>query len=84
MRRLIAVIALMFIITMAMMAGSALADSPVRPPGSPPPAHPHHVHKGNGGCVDINSVFFVPHPHGLHQGSTASGPNRGPFHGSCH
>ena len=47
-------------------------------------AHPHHVHTGNGGCVDIDSVLFEPSTRGLHRGSNASGgPARGPFHGSC-
>jgi hypothetical protein len=42
------------------------------------------VDTGNGGCVDINSVFFIPSgTNGLHQGSNASGPTRGPFHGTC-
>lgn len=72
--------------------GAAAADeSPVRhAPGGG--AHSHHVHTGNGGCVDIDSVFFLPLDHGLHQGANASSfgnPNdqdttRGPFHGPCH
>lgn len=73
--------------------GVAMADSqsPVRHEPGTAGEHTHHVHTGNGGCVDIDSVFFIPTDHGLHQGANASSfgnPNdpdstRGPFHGTC-
>jgi hypothetical protein len=66
-----------------MLAGPAHADPPVahEPTGS---AHTHHVHTGQGGCVDIASVLFMADSRGLHQGSNASqGPLQGPFHGTC-
>ena len=66
--------------------GTALVAGPVaaHPPNQGEFLHSHHVHTGNGGCVDIDSVLFVPDTRGLHQGSNASrGPLQGPFHGSC-
>jgi hypothetical protein len=69
--------------TLALFAGVANAQAPQSPVGEGPPAHPHHVHTGNDGCVDIDAVFFEPDVRGLHQGSNASGPTRGPFHGTC-
>lgn len=80
------------LLTLALVAGPAVANgnSPVRhEPGGF--AHSHHVHTGNGDCVDIASVLFVPAENGLHQGSNASSfgnhndpdPTRGPFHGTC-
>jgi hypothetical protein len=69
--------------TLALFAGVANAQATQSPVGGEG-AHPHHVHTGNDGCVDINSVFFEPDVRGLHQGSNASGgPDRGPFHGTC-
>ena len=58
--------------------GAPAEQSPVGGPG----AHPHHVHTGNG-CRNINAVLFEPDTRGLHRGSNASGPTRGPFHGTC-
>jgi hypothetical protein len=66
-----------------MLAAPAQADPPVahEPAGS---AHTHHVHTGQGDCVDISSVLFMADHRGLHQGSNASqGPTQGPFHGTC-
>jgi hypothetical protein len=69
---------------MTLFAGVANAQAPQSPVGGAD-AHPHHVHTGNGRCVDINSVFFEPDTRGLHQGSEASGGHDlGPFHGPCH
>jgi hypothetical protein len=69
--------------TLALFAGVANAQAPQSPVGGPG-AHPHHVHTGNDGCVDIDAVFFEPDVRGLHQGSNASGgPDLGPFHGTC-
>ncbi len=70
--------------TLALFAGVANAQAPQSPVGGPG-AHPHHVHTGNDGCVDINSVLFEPTTRGLHQGSEASGGHAlGPYHGPCH
>ena len=71
------------VMLMALFAGVANADPAAQSPVGGPGAHPHHVHTGNGGCVDIDSVFFEPAGRGLHRGSNASGPTRGPFHGTC-
>lgn len=67
----------------ALAAAPALADPPVaHEPGGT--AHTHHVHTGNGECVDIDSVLFMVDHRGLHQGANASrGPLQGPFHGTC-
>ena len=63
---------------------AALGDPAAQSPVGGPHAHPHHVHTGNGGCVNIDSVLFEPDTRGLHQGSNASrGPLQGPFHGTC-
>lgn len=80
------------LLALTVLGGPASAEGhpPVRhEPGGG--AHSHHVLTGNGGCVDIDAVFFVPATSGLHQGSNASSftnPNdpdatRGPFHGAC-
>lgn len=72
-------------LALAPWGGAAANESPVRfAPGGVGNAHPHHVHTGNGGCVNINSVFFVQTDHGLHQGATESGSETGPWHGPCH
>ena len=90
MRRIAIVSAALALLMSLGGAASAQGSSPVRhEPGDP--AHSHHVHTGNGGCVDIDSVLFMPTGNGLHQGSNASSlgnPNamdttRGPFHGTC-
>lgn len=75
------------------MGGVARADgqSPVRHEPGTEGQHSHHVHTGNGDCVDIASVLFIPAGHGLHRGANSSSfgnPNdpdtsRGPFHGTC-
>ncbi len=70
--------------TLALFAGVANAQATQSPIGGTG-AHTHHVHTGNGGCVDIDSVQFEPTDRGLHQGSNASGGETlGPFHGTCH
>lgn len=72
-------------ISAAAIAGPAQADPPVSDqPLGPGFAHTHHVHTGQGGCVDIDSVYFMVDHRGLHQGANASrGPLQGPFHGTC-
>lgn len=43
-------------LALAPWGGAAANESPVRfAPGGVGNAHPHHVHTGNGGCVNINS-----------------------------
>ncbi len=68
---------------MAVFTGVANAQPAEESPVGGPGAHPHHVQTGNGGCVDIDSVRFEGGDRGLHQGSDASGPNRGPSHSEC-
>lgn len=60
------------------LAPPAVAAPPVSESG-----HVHHVITGNGDCVQIDSVRFLAQPRGLHQGATASGRERGPWHGPC-
>ena len=75
------------VMTVGLTSGTAFADPVVtHDPTAPGMPHTHHVHLGNGGCVDIDSVYFLADPaRGLHGGSNASnGHLQGPFHGSCH
>ncbi len=62
----------------AVLAAPAVAEPPRGGPGQ----HTHHVHTGNGGCVDLDAVRFNPEHRGLHRGANASGSN-GPWHGTC-
>ena len=62
-------------------AQPAAEQSPVGQPGEPG-AHTHRVQTGNGGCVDIDSVYFEREDRGLHRGGNASGAH-GPAHGPC-
>jgi hypothetical protein len=64
-------------------AAAFAAPAVAEPPRGGPFQHTHHVHTGDGGCVDIDSVMFNPDHRGLHQGSNASGLDRGPWHGTC-
>ena len=66
---------------LAAVPGAPAAPAEQSPVGGPG-AHPHHVHTGQG-CRDIDAVLFEPSSRGLHRGSNASGPTRGPFHGTC-
>lgn len=51
----------------AVLLGGAAYASPADPsPIGGTNAHTHHVHTGNGGCIDIDSVRFEPGPRGLH------------------
>ena len=82
MKRIILLVTVALLMTV--FAGVAKAQPAEQAPVGGLFAHPHHVHTGNGGCVDINSVLFEPDVRGLHQGSNASGgPALGPFHGTC-
>ncbi len=87
MRRLVLVI-LTTLASLALSAVPAFAGAPVA--GTPASdglfPHTHHVDTGNGGCVDIDAVAFfaVTDPSaGLHMGANASGPDLGPWHGTC-
>ena len=68
---------------MTVFAGVAQAQPNDMAPVGGAGAHPHHVHTGNGGCVDINSVLFEPDTRGLHRASNETGMEKGPFHGTC-
>jgi hypothetical protein len=80
MKRIILVVTVALLMTL--FAGVANAQAPQSPVGGPG-SHPHHVHTGNGGCVNIDSVLFEPDVRGLHRGSDESGLTQGPFHGAC-
>lgn len=62
----------------------------VAAPAAPSPiggagAHTHHIHTGNGGCVELDSVRFEAGPRGLHQAASkniAHGTGN-LFHGTC-
>jgi hypothetical protein len=69
--------------SMALVVAALAAPAAAAPPTGGPFAHSHHVHTGNGGCVDIAAVLFNPEHRGLHQGSNASTTDRGPYHGTC-
>ena len=72
--------AVTFAVLTAVLAGAppAMADPPVNDGG-----HTHHITTGDGGCVPVGAVSFLPEPRGLHQGANASGSDRGPWHGPC-
>ncbi len=82
MKRIILLVTVALLMTV--FAGVAQAQPyPAGPaPVGGPGAHPHHVHTGNDGCVDIDSVKFERDDRGLHRGSDSSG-SRGPSHGTC-
>ena len=61
--------------------GTATAVDEHAPHGGPG-THPHHIHTGNGGCVDAKQNMEGG-DRGLHQGSDASGPDHGMWHGRC-
>ena len=70
-------------LSLAAVPAASAVPSPESPsPVGGPGAHPHHVHTGKG-CRNIDAVLFEPAGRGLHRGSNASGPTRGPFHGTC-
>lgn len=64
------------------MVGTTTAAMATPPHGDG--GHTHHVHTGDGGCVDVDSVTFLADDRGLHQGGNASGVERGLWHGPCH
>ena len=70
---------------LALVTGAGFAAGPAtaQAPRGGPVEHTHHLHTGNGECVDIDSVRFDPGHRGLHQGANSSGPDRGPWHGTC-
>ncbi|MDP8993096.1 MAG: hypothetical protein M3N31_08625 [Actinomycetota bacterium] len=81
MKRLIAIAGLSSVAVLGPLSDAAGARDP-GPPHGGPGSHPHHVHTGNG-CRNIDAVLFEPSHRGLHQGSNASGPQRGPWHSTC-
>ena len=74
-------------IAAACVLAGALAMTPTVASAAPPiggaTAHPHHVHLGNGDCVDIDSVLFNVDTRGMHRSSMESGREQGTFHGTC-
>ena len=75
---------IILLVTVALMMTVFAGVANAQPPIGGPFAHPHHVHTGNDGCVELDRVLFNPDVRGLHQGSNASGgEDRGPFHGPC-
>ena len=82
MRRAIAAVLLSAAVGAGTFVGAAYATDE-NAPHSGPTSHPHHVHKGNGECEDIDEVLFERDHRGLHQGAGQSGPDRGPWHGTC-
>lgn len=67
------------------VASGALAEPPAdeRSPIGGEHAHTHHIHTGNGDCVDIDEVRFEPRAHGLHHGVTSSNDRADMWHGTC-
>ena len=79
MKRIILLVTVALLMTVfAGVANAQPAD--IAPVGS---GHTHHIHTGNGGCVDIDSVQFEAVDKGLHQGATQSGRTQGPSHQTC-
>lgn len=64
-------------------AGLLAAPATAAPPHDGGSGHTHHVHTGNGECVDIDRVLFSADHRGLHMGAEASGMLQGPWHGTC-
>ncbi len=74
----------MITIALATAGSMAVATSAVAAPPHGDGGHTHHVHTGNGGCVDVDAVAFLPEDRGLHQGANSSGSEQGVWHGACH
>ncbi len=79
MRRTVVALALVVSTLSAPAMAAPAEEAPIGGRGS----HTHYVVTGNGGCVSIDAVAFEREARGLHQGATASGPDRGPSHGHC-
>ena len=78
-------LAIMTVLLFSIMAVPVMADAPVDKGGSDHISlHTHHVHTGDGECIEIDAVRFEPAERGLHKGANSSGAERGPFHGTCH
>lgn len=67
------------------VASSASASPPAndRSPVGGENAHTHHIHTGNGDCVELDEVRFEPGGHGLHHGANSSNDRAGMWHGTC-
>ncbi len=74
------------ITTAALVAAAMLAAAPAAHAGPPhgEGGHVHHVHTGDGGCVQLDALTFLATARGLHQGANASGFEQGVWHGPCH
>lgn len=70
-------------LSLAAVPAASAVPSPESPsPVGGPGAHPHHVHTGQG-CRNLNAPPMEPGSRGLHRASNETGPERGPFHGTC-
>lgn len=83
MKRIIVSLLLSAVVGIALFSGAAFAVDEHAPHGNQT-SHPHHVHKGNGGCENIDEVKFEANSMaGLHRAALESGNQRGPWHGTC-
>lgn len=82
MRRLFGAFLIAAAVTAGTFVGAAYATDENAPHGGPG-SHPHHVHKGNGECEDLDQRYFEPSHRGLHRASNESGTESGPYHGTC-
>lgn len=74
----------MITIALVTAVSMAMATSVTAAPPHGDGGHTHHVHTGNGGCVDVDAVAFLGGDRGLHQGASSSGSEQGVWHGACH
>lgn len=74
----------MITIALATAASMAMATGAVAAPPHGDGGHTHHVHTGDGGCVDVDAVAFLVKDRGLHRGAHSSGSEQGIWHGTCH
>lgn len=65
------------------VASHAVASPPAdeRSPIGGEHAHTHHIHTGNGDCVEIDEVRFEPGAHGVHHATNTSSADM--WHGTC-
>lgn len=74
----------MITIALATAAAMTMATGAMAAPPHGDGGHTHHVHTGDGGCVDVDAVRFLPEDRGLHRGANSSGFEQGIWHGPCH
>lgn len=72
--------------TTAIVAAAILMSAPAAQAGPPhgEGGHLHHVHTGNGECVQLDAHAFLPEARGLHRAAAESGFERAVWHGPCH